>query len=139
MKKSTNFELDADIRPALKKEAIKLGQDVDRYTNDLLRKTLSLPEVYNEYDDYIIKLEKAGIDPVFFVWASKTLPLQEKFYKTEYYNLFIEKNSYFKDFLTQKRFATWIGQYAIKEGLNILHGKSKKGRWTLLYSNTNEK
>lgn len=132
MKKTVKFELDWDIRPAMKVAAKKLGQDIEFFANDLLRKALGM-KVYQEFNPNNVNLEKGAIDPEFIKWAEINIKPNEKAFKAEKFAQFMDQHPNFKLFLIQKRFSTWINQFALIKGYSVMQGKTNKKNWILLY------
>lgn len=66
------------------------------------------------------------------------LKLDERIYKTQKFNEFIDEYPDFKKYLSQKKFSQWIESYAKFKGLTTEKGKDPEGRWVVIKSNINK-
>ena len=108
----------------INKKEIDLSQvtriEILQYKQDLLDSGLSPLTV----GSYITVVRK------FYEWAedgniSKNIRIR----KTDHFNQYLDDNPESRKWLTQRRFAQWIGDYAMFKDYRITEGKDQIGRW----------
>ena len=92
------------------------------------------------YDEYLRKAESMDADGgcdekvgsvygKFYDWCDASINLEDRLYKSELYEKYIQENGDMSLLVSQRRFSFWIDRYVSYKGYHSYKGKSSAGRW----------